>query len=181
MGGSIGGLASYGTGRHRLDFTNQFICEKFLSCICPGQTDILVNNRIRRNTMIYLRLYHDRVSVCRIWRNMAVQGEENDRISSLYKEPVNDLSFTSCFSVYDRFSVYTVTKIYVHNTSTGNTTNYGRILPEKKSKHIQPLTAVYGIHKLRSGQLFMMNPVLICCAVTLLVCANACLTVFYYC
>ena len=93
----------------------------------PGQTATVVNDRIRRNTMIYLCPYYDRIFPCRIRRNTVVYGEEDDRIRSLYTESACDVRFTSYFSIYDRFSSYTVTTLYDRNTGTGITTKYGRI------------------------------------------------------
>ena len=93
----------------------------------PGQIATVVNDRIRRNTMIYLCPYYDRIFPCRIRRNTVVYGEEDDRIRSLYTEFACDVRFTSYFSVYDRFSSYTVTTLYDRNTGTGITTKYSRI------------------------------------------------------
>ena len=101
--------------------------EPKLGHIYPGQTATVVNDRIRRNTMIYLCPYYDRIFPCRIRRNTVVYGEEDDRIRSLYTESACDVRFTSYFSVYDRFSSYTVTTLYDRNTGTGITTKYGRI------------------------------------------------------
>jgi hypothetical protein len=54
----------------------------------PGQTRTIVNDRIRRNTTIYMIQYYDRISPCRIRRNTAINGEENGRLRP-YTESVN--------------------------------------------------------------------------------------------
>jgi hypothetical protein len=66
----------------------------------PGQTRTVVNDRIRRNTTIYMMPYYDRISPCRMRRNTAINGEENGRLRSSFMESVYDYRFALYFSVY---------------------------------------------------------------------------------
>src|SRR5277367_5624012 len=86
-----------------------------------------VNDRIRRNTTIYMVAYYDRISLCRIRRNTVIYGQKNDRLLPSYTEAVYGLRVPLFFSVYDRIIPYTVTEIYDRNTRPCNTAKYGKI------------------------------------------------------
>jgi hypothetical protein len=90
----------------------------------PGQTRTVVNDRIRRNTTIYMMPYYDRISPYRIRRNTAINGEENGRLRSSFTESVYDYRFAPYFPVYHRISPYTVTEKNDRNTGSCNTQKY---------------------------------------------------------
>jgi hypothetical protein len=50
-----------------------------------------------------------------------VYGEKNARLMPSYTASVYDFRLAPFFSVYDRISAYTVTKIYDRNTGSFNT------------------------------------------------------------
>ncbi len=115
----------------------------------PGRTSTVVNDRIRRNTTIYMVPYYDRLSPCRIRRNTVIYGEKNDRLRSQYTEAIYGLRFAPFFSVYDRIAPYTGTEIYDRNTGPCNTTKYGRI--RRNTDRVRSFTSVYGFRNRRPG------------------------------
>ena len=90
-----------------------------------------------------------------IWRNTVVYREKNDCIPSLYRELACGVRFRSYFSVYDRFSPYTVTKIYNRNTGISNTAEYASIRLSKNRR--RPFTTLHVNRNPRSG-LFSFLP-----------------------
>ena len=102
----------------------------------------------------YLCPYYDRLFRFHIRRNTVVYREKNGCIRSLYTEFACGVRFRSYFSVYDRFSPYTVTKIYDRNTGTSNTAEYGCIRLWKNRRH--PFTTLHGNRNLRSGLFYFL-------------------------
>ena len=99
--------------------------------------------------MIYMVAYYDRISPCRIRRNMVIYGQKNDRLLPSYTEVVYDLRFAPFFSIYDRIVPYTVTEVYDRNTRPCNTAKYGRIWKNTEGK--RSFMSVYGLRIRRPG------------------------------
>jgi hypothetical protein len=64
-----------------------------LDYLLPGRTSTVVNDRVRRNTTVYMGSYYDRISPCRTRRHTTIYGEKKTVVYCLstrrpYKIPV---------------------------------------------------------------------------------------------
>ncbi len=95
----------------------------FLLGTLPGRTSTIVNNRIRRNTTVYMIVLRSYISVSYTETYGDIRREKRS-----FAVLVHGARIQSPFSsIYDRIAPYTVTEIYDRNTITCITAKYGPI------------------------------------------------------
>jgi hypothetical protein len=112
----------------------------------PGRTSTVVNDRIRRNTTVYM------------WSYISVSYTETYGGIRRKKRSFTVLVHEGCIqspfsSVYDRIVPYTVTKIYDRNTITCITVVYGRIVNvySRLRSYTELVTVDLGRYRYRSN------------------------------
>ena len=93
----------------------------------PGRTSTVINDRIRRNTAIYMVAYYDRISPCRIRRNTVIYGQKNDRLLPSYTAAVYGLRFSPYMIVLFRIRSRRYTIVIRDHVIRQNTVVHGKI------------------------------------------------------